>query len=136
MKKINNFHPNSFYNPRLKDYSNELRKRMTKAEACLWKYALRAGMMHGYSFKRQRPVLGYIADFMCHDLNLIIEVDGITHLDEIVLKNDRNREEALREFGFEILRFTDEEVLRNISSVKEVILNWIIEREYSLKSSP
>jgi len=128
-KHLNYFHSNSFYNPRQKDYSNELRKRMTKAEVCLWKYALRAGMMHGYTFKRQRPVLGYIADFMCHDLNLIIEIDGITHQDENVLKNDRNREQILREFGFEILRFTDEDVLNNISSVKEVISNWIVERE-------
>jgi very-short-patch-repair endonuclease len=102
---------------------------MTKAEACLWKYSLRAGMMHGYTFKRQRPVLGYIADFMCHDLNLIIEIDGITHQDENVVKNDRNREQILREFGFEILRFTDEDVLNNIASVKEVISNWIVERE-------
>ncbi|MBU6157944.1 MAG: DUF559 domain-containing protein [Bacteroidetes bacterium] len=135
-KHLNHFYSNSFYNPRLKDYSRALRKRMTKAEVCLWKYALRAGMMHGYTFNRQRPILKYIADFMCKALKLIIEADGITHLDEIVIKNDRNREEVLREFGFEILRFTDEEVLNNIASVKEVILNWITERVIDLKSSP
>lgn len=58
---------------------------MTKAEACLWKYVLSSGKLKGYKFKRQRPVLQYIADFMCPDLMLIIEVDGITHLDEEVV---------------------------------------------------
>jgi very-short-patch-repair endonuclease len=66
---------------------------------------------------------------MCHDLNLIIEIDGITHQDENVVNNDRKREQILREFGFEILRFTDEDVLNNIASVKDVISNWIVERE-------
>jgi very-short-patch-repair endonuclease len=107
---------------------------MTKAEVCLWKYALRAGMMHGYTFKRQRPVIGFIADFMCQELNLIIEVDGITHQDEIVNKKDEHKENVLCEFGFHIIRFKDEEVLSNIASVKEVISNWIIER--IITSSP
>lgn len=65
-----------------------MRKNMTKAEACLWKYALRAGQMNGYTFYRQRPVLNYIADFLCKELNLIIEVDGITHLDKETLEKD------------------------------------------------
>src|SRR4030095_16293836 len=69
---------NHFYNKTLQPYANKLRKEMTKAEACLWKYVLRAGMM-SYKFRRQRPVLNYIADFMCIKLKLIIEVDGITH---------------------------------------------------------
>jgi very-short-patch-repair endonuclease len=55
---------------------------MTKAETCPWKFALRANQLKGYPFRRQRPVLNYIADFMCKDLMLIIEVDGITHQDE------------------------------------------------------
>ena len=68
------------YNPHLQTFANKLRKEMTKAEACLWKYALRSSMMKGYPFRRQRPVLKYIADFMCNDLMIIIEVDGITTL--------------------------------------------------------
>ena len=78
-----NFH---LYNTNLQPFANKLRKRMTKAEACLWKYALRASKMKGYSFRRQRPVLNYIADFMCQELFLIIEVDGITHQDERVIE--------------------------------------------------
>jgi hypothetical protein len=67
------------YNKVLRDYANKNRKEMTRAEACLWKYALSKGQMEGYQFLRQSPVLNYIADFMCKELMLIIEVDGLTH---------------------------------------------------------
>ena len=70
---------NYAYNKHLQPNANALRKNMTKAEACLWKYVLRARGMKGYQFRRQRPVLYYIADFMCKELMLVIEVDGITH---------------------------------------------------------
>src|SRR5436190_23957983 len=53
---------------KLQPYANNLRKRMTKAEACLWKYVLRASKMKGYGFRRQRPIMNYIADFMSKDL--------------------------------------------------------------------
>ncbi len=55
---------NLFYNRNLQVNANKLRKSMTKAEACLWKYVLKASSMDGYKFTRQRPVLHYIADFM------------------------------------------------------------------------
>ena len=84
---------------------------MTKAEACLWKYVLRARTMKGYQFRRQRPVLNYIADFMSKELRLIIEVDGFTHQFEEVLEKDQKREQALQKAGFRILRFSDQEVL-------------------------
>jgi very-short-patch-repair endonuclease len=61
----NNYH----YNPTLKTFAKDLRKHMTKAEACLWKYQLRAGQMKGYTFLRQRPVLSYIADFYVQRVN-------------------------------------------------------------------
>ncbi len=53
------------YNKTLQPHANNLRKRMTKAEACLWKFVLRASKMKGYGFRRQRPIIKYIADFMC-----------------------------------------------------------------------
>lgn len=70
---------NKHYNKDLQPFAKDLRSDMTKAEACLWKYVLKARMIKGYQFRRQRPVLNYIADFMCKELILIIEVDGITH---------------------------------------------------------
>ena len=103
------------YNKNLQPFANELRKEMTKAEACLWKYVLRAGQMNGFKFRRQRPALNYIADFMCKELRLIIEVDGITH--DTRLEKDKQRSNELRQAGFSVFRFTDEEVLTNIKGV-------------------
>ena len=112
---------NHFYNKNLQTKANQLRKTMTKAEACLWKYVLRAGKMKGFTFRRQRPVLHYIADFMCKDLWLIIEVDGITHTFEEVAENDRKRQLDLENAGFQVIRFTDDEVLQHIERVHDQI---------------
>ena len=116
---------NHYYNKNLQPYANRLRKEMTKAEACLWKYVLRAGKMKGFSFRRQRPVLKYIADFMCKELMLIIEVDGSIHQLEEVIKNDEVRQKALEEAGFTVLRFTNDEVLKDIQSVYSHLEDWI-----------
>lgn len=113
------------YNKNLKAKANRLRNDMTKAEACLWKYVLRARQMHGYQFRRQRPVLHYIADFMCKELCLIIEVDGITHAHEEAVEKDIARQKALGKAGFTVLRFTDEEVLTAIDRVYNKIASWI-----------
>ena len=105
------------YNKRLIAKARALRENMTKAEACLWKYVLKAGGMKGFTFRRQRPVLRYIADFMCRELFLIIEVDGITHSYETIAREDIKRQRDLEKAGFTVIRFTDEEVLNSINSV-------------------
>ena len=92
---------------------------MTKAEACLWKYVLRARQMKGYQFRRQRPVMDFIADFMCKELRLVIEVDGITHDNK--LDRDKRRDDKLRQAGFYVFRCTDKEVLTNIEGVMRAI---------------
>ena len=115
--KYNNFG----YNKSLKEFAQENRKQMTKAEACLWKYVLRAGKILGFTFRRQRPVLNYIADFMCKELMLIIEVDGITHSFESVARNDKIRQQKLEDAGFKVIRFSDEQVLENIDHVYETV---------------
>ena len=118
-------HDNLFYNKNLQPYANSLRKEMTKAEACLWKYVLRARQLKGFQFRRQRPVLNYIADFMCKELMLIIEVDGITHYFEETIKKDEIRQKNLESAGFTVLRFSDEEVLNNIHAVFNYLEDWI-----------
>lgn len=109
----------------MQPYANRLRKEMTKAEACLWKYVLRASQLKGFQFRRQRPVLNYIADFMCKELMLIIEVDGITHHWEETITKDETRQKALESVGFTVLRFTDGEVLNNIQAVQNYLEDWI-----------
>jgi very-short-patch-repair endonuclease len=122
------------YNGKLQSYANKNRKNMTKAEACIWKYVLGSKQMMGYQFRRQRPVLNYIADFMCKELMLIIEVDGITHLWEEVSKKDITRENDLIKVGFNILRFSDNEVLSDINNVIRVIESYIYDFKGKSKS--
>ena len=122
-------HTNSDYNPGLKSNAGELRKAMTKAEACLWKYILKDKKMRGYQFYRQRPVLQYIADFMCKELKLIIEVDGITHFWEETVIKDKQKESDLNNAGYTIIRFRDEEVLKDIRNVIFRLESWIDEFE-------
>jgi very-short-patch-repair endonuclease len=124
---------NHFYNKNLQPNANRLRKEMTKAEACLWKYVLRAKKMKGFQFRRQRPVLVYIADFMCKELMLVVEVDGSIHQQEEVMKYDVIRQKALEEAGFTVLRFTNEEVLENINAVYNYLEDWI-EKKVASKS--
>lgn len=118
---------NHHYNKILQPYANKLRKDMTKAEACLWKYVLRARKLEGYQFRRQRPVLKFIADFMCKEMMLIIEVDGITHWDEEVIKKDKIRQKKLEDIGYTVLRFTDDEVLHDIENVERTLLGFVEE---------
>lgn len=109
---------------------------MTKAEACLWKYALGNKQMLGVRFRRQRPILKYIADFACLELKLIVEVDGYSHQLEEVHLHDVEKENALRSIGYRIIRFSDAEVLTNIQAVKEVIASAILEIQQSTPLPP
>jgi very-short-patch-repair endonuclease len=117
------------YNHKLQLNANSLRKTMTKAEACLWKYLLRAGQMKGYGFRRQRPINNFIADFMCKDMMLVIEVDGNTHLYEETIQKDRIKQRVFEELGFTVLRFTDDDILKNLNGVSDSIFYWIEEFE-------
>jgi len=127
---------NYSYNKKLQPLAKELRKGLTKSEACLWKYALKAKQLKGYQFRRQRPILQYIADFFCKELMLIIELDGITHDDEVALVKDNRREERLAKAGFKIVRFTDEEVLNNMDGVLSELERIIGEIEASTPLIP
>ena len=127
------------YNRVLQRRANRLRHSMTKAEACLWKYVLRDRKMMGYQFRRQRSVLVYIADFMCKELKLIIECDGITHQSDEAICRDRERQRKLEDYGYHVLRFTDAEVLHNIGGAHETIekvIRAIVTRTGSQAASP
>jgi very-short-patch-repair endonuclease len=126
---------NHKYNKNLQPYANKLRKEMTKAEACLWKYILKAGQLKGYQFRRQRSVLKYIADFVCLELMLIIEVDGITHHWEETMIKDKKKQDDLEAVGFTVLRFKDEEVLNDLNAVHAFLEEWIQKKE-SPSSTP
>ena len=117
---------NHHYNKKLRTYARDLRNCSTKAEILLWDDLLKNGYLFGYQFLRQRPVLFYIADFMCFELMLIIEVDGATHELEEVAAKDAQRQRDLEQVGFTVLRFTDWEVMDRRDEVAEELRVWIL----------
>jgi very-short-patch-repair endonuclease len=120
--------PNHNYNIRLKPLADKLKREMTKAEACLWKYILK-GSKTRYKFRRQRSIDKYIVDFVCLELNLIIEVDGESHNHIEIAENDIIRKCRLEKLGFKVVRFTDDEILKELSSVGIIIEQLILEQE-------
>jgi len=109
------------YNRKLKPLARELRKKGTKGEALLWKKVLRAKNMEGYQFNRQLPIDNYIVDFICRKLNLIIEIDGSSHISKSI--EDTRRQETLEKQGYTVIRFTEQEVVYWIDEVvKEIYI--------------
>ena len=108
------------YNPKLKELAKKLRQNMTFSEVKLWN-ELKSGQLMGYDFDRQRPIGNYIVDFFCKDLQLALEVDGITHLDEKVIEKDKIRQEDLEELGVYFLRFDALLVVNKVeAAVREI----------------
>ena len=97
--------------------ARELRREMTPAEKLLW-HELRANKL-GSHFRRQQVIAGFIVDFYCHKASLVVEVDGDIH--DLQQEEDARREKVLRELGLTIVRFRNEEVLRNLAPVIEKI---------------
>jgi len=122
------------YNSYLKKYAKEHRANSTLSEVILWNEGLKQYKL-GYRFNRQKPIKSYIPDFYCRALNLLIELDGITHEDGVIKENkeeeDLKRQKELECEGFNILRFKDEEIIYNFEESLDRIKKWI--REYENK---
>jgi leucyl-tRNA synthetase/very-short-patch-repair endonuclease len=101
----------------LKQNAQEHRKNPTEAESALWKYL--KGEQLEVKFRRQHAIGFYIADFACLEKMLVIEVDGKYHEQQIV--DDQLRANDIQQQGFEIIRFTNEEVLVDTENVIEKI---------------
>jgi very-short-patch-repair endonuclease len=91
-----------------RSFARHLRRAMTKAESELWTL-LRDRRFHGYKFRRQVPIDRFVVDFLCLEARMIIEVDGKHHEPQANL--DAARTGVLRRLGFEVVRFTNDEVL-------------------------
>ncbi len=83
--------------------------------------------MLGYDFHRQIPLLNFIADFYCEKLNLVIEVDGITHHDDIVAIKDDIKDTELKKVGINVMRFSDREILKDMVNVTRAVENYILD---------
>lgn len=102
-----------------------LRQTPTDAEALLW-YHLRDRRLAGYKFRRQRPIGPYIADFICLDVGLVVELDGGQHVEAAAY--DARRTHFIETQGHRVLRFWNGEVLTQTDAVRERILEALRER--------
>jgi cyclase len=102
-----------------------LRKNLTHEEMLLWQF-LKINQL-GVRFKRQHPIWLYIADFYCHELKLVIEVDGSIHNLKEVMEHDTIREEDIVSLGIKVIRFTNSEIRLNIDTVINKIRDTINE---------
>ena len=113
--------------------AKELRTNMTSAEKILW-YNLRAHRFHHYKFRRQVPIGKYIVDFVCFSADLIIEVDGGQHMEN--KSYDDERTYFLQQKGFRVIRFWNNEVLKNMDDVLRKILKELLKYPSPEASTP
>lgn len=101
------------------DRARNLRTHSTDAERLIW-YRVRGGRLAGLKFRRQHPCGPYVADFVCEEKSLVIEIDGGQHASHAA--RDMKRTKFLEAQGYRVLRFWNNEVLGNLDGVLEVIL--------------
>src|SRR6266496_3811462 len=103
--------------------AEELRNKMTSAEEILWRH-IHINQWH-LKFRRQHPIANYVADFYCHAIKLVIEIDGGIHEVEEVKIYDELREKNMKALGLTVLRFKNEEIFNNIKTVLSKISDTI-----------
>ena len=104
--------------------AKELRREMTPAEKLLWE-DVRAKKL-GVRFRRQQVIQGFIVDFYCHKTALVVEVDGDIH--DLRQEEDARREKVLTEMGLKIVRFRNDDVMKNASAVIGMIKETVTSR--------
>jgi len=82
-------------------------------------------------FRRQHPINQFIADFYCHELKLVIEVDGEIHLQKDKIEYDLMRTEVFNSYGIHVIRFKNQEVLKNSDKIVSSIQNYILKLKNS-----
>ena len=112
------------YRSNLKALARKLRNDSTLGEVLLWN-ELKNKQMFGYDFHRQKPLLNYIADLYCYELDLVIEIDGLHHNWEEKAEADVLRDQELAKYDLTILLFTKEEVRKDMVNVLRTIEYYI-----------
>ncbi|GGD84874.1 endonuclease domain-containing protein [Planktosalinus lacus] len=118
-KKLNPYHDESmFRGAPTSSFSKaeSLRNKMTNAETLLWE-ALKNNQLDGFKFRRQHPIHLYIADFYCHKLKLVIEIDGAYHKTKEQKVIDKQKTFDLESQGLKVVRFTNEKVESSLDEV-------------------
>lgn len=122
----NDFKDNLFYNSNKTTFDNakSLRNELTNAEELLWQ-RLRGRKFQGLKFRRQHPIGKYIADFYCHELKFVVEVDGSVHETEEQKEYDVGRTFELNKMDIKVIRFTNNEIEREMSRVLSKLNDFI-----------
>ena len=110
--------------PKIFSNAKKLRESATEAEEKFW-LAVKSNQIEGFKFRRQHPLSFYIADFYCHALKLVIEIDGGYHLTEEQQLLDEERTKNIEFQGLKVIRFTNEEVLMQLPEVIDTIKAFI-----------
>ena len=103
------------YNKKLTALARQNRSNPTPAESKIWREILRIRQFSHYKFLRQKPLGGYIVDFYCSELHLVIEIDGDSHAEHVEYDAERTR--FLNALGLQVVRYTNDEVLHNLEGV-------------------
>jgi very-short-patch-repair endonuclease len=119
--------PRYFVSDTQRQRAKGLRQSMTRAERLIWRY-LKAHHLDGLGFRRQVPIGAYIADFVCHEARLVVEVDGETHDFVARQRYDAKRDAWLATRGYLVLHLPNEEVLRNLEGTIDLIRSTAHER--------
>jgi very-short-patch-repair endonuclease len=123
---MNNTHRIRGTTPEIEEAARKLRKNLTPAESRLWEF-LRNKQLEGLRFRCQHPVGRFILDFYCPSCKLVVEIDGEVH--QFQEDYDEARTEKLNQYGYKVLRFTNEQVMNHLSEV-------LAEIKYAALSSP
>jgi len=102
--------------PKILNRARMLRKEPTEAEKILWS-RIRNKQILGFKFRRQHPINFFIADFYCHEANLVLEIDGGIHDETEVKERDAWREEVINQFGIKVIRFKNDDIVKNIDKI-------------------
>jgi very-short-patch-repair endonuclease len=112
--------------PDLFKLAKEMRRNPTESERLLWNI-LRKYRNKGFLFRQQHPIYIFIADFYCHKIKLVIEVDGGVHFNDESQEHDDGRTGVMENFGIKVIRFTNDQVLYNQDIVTKQINEFITE---------
>jgi very-short-patch-repair endonuclease len=113
---VNSNNPTS----QLVNYSKQNSRNMTVPECKIWFEILSSRKLGGFKFIKQKVINHFIVDFYCHELKLIIELDGNSH--ELHLEKDHKRDAELDLLGLKVIRILNDDVMSNIEGVRDFLL--------------
>ncbi len=116
------------------DLKRRLRSNMTGPEARLWS-RLRVRQLQGLKFRRQHGIGPYIVDFYCPEQSLVIEVDGDSHADADQIVKDKQREQYLQSLGLRVIRYINDDIVKNLGGILEDLAERISSRSTSPRPS-